>query len=50
MFTFLVAKRVQEIREDGRVPDIEDLKKMIRAKEKNGPATDFVLDSAVKEV
>ena len=41
-------KRVQEIRADGRDPNIEDLKKMIRAaaKEKNDPVFGSILDSA----
>ena len=41
-------KRVQEIRADGRVPNLEDLKKMIRgaAKEKNDPVFGSILDPA----
>ena len=41
-------KRVQEIRADGRDPNLEDLKKMIRgaAKEKNDPVFSSSLDPA----
>ena len=39
---------MQEIREDGRDPNLEDLKKMIRhaAKEKNDPVFGSILDPA----
>lgn len=42
---------MQEIRADGRDPNIEDLKKMIRAaaKEKNDPVFGSILDHAAKE-
>ena len=44
-------KRVQEIRADGRDPNLEDLKKLIRgaAKEKNDPVFGSILDP-VKDV
>ena len=43
-------KRVQEIRAEGRDPNLEDLKKIIRgaAKEKNDPVFGLILDPVIK--